>query len=157
MDGVTKEQLLPRADMESPNTNKLSVSESVNADHDIVNETAGVGELNPCELIICPVTINNVSSSALLDSGASISLMRYDIFESICCPLIPDKRLLVGIGPNNPISCCGSVTVSLKLHEMPLQDITFVVVPSSMMRHPLILGVDCLKANSLIIDIKSNC
>ena len=135
------------------NSSEAILSPSNSDISDVLHEVSAVnGDLMPEPLIFVPVTLNKVSSRALLDTGSSISLIREDIVPSIGSSIQECEKYLIGVG-GKKVQCLGQITVSVLLHGIVLRDLTLYVVAKTDMLHNVIFGTDCFMNNSIVVDI----
>ena len=112
-------------------------------------------DLLPSDLIMVPVRVGVVNTEALVDSGASISLISSDIAVKLPHNIETQEQFVSGLGGRR-VKCTGSISVSMALHGISLKDITLLVVPSGVINHSVVLGTDWLKDNALILDPMRN-
>ena len=108
-------------------------------------------ELNPSDLMIVPVKVQQTQSLALLDTGASVSLVRADLASTLQCLVTPTISSVKGLG-GKQVQCKGVIVVPLEVHGLRLRDVTLLIVPSDMLNHKIVLGTDCLTNNHLTLD-----
>ena len=90
-------------------------------------------------------------AEALVDTGSSICLMREDILNALGLKLESCFKSVKGLGLQT-VSSVGSTSVDLQIGEVTFC-CTFIVMPTEVMRHPVILGGEFFKDHSLVIDV----
>ena len=114
-------------------------------------------------LIIYPrilVRDRYITVRALIDTGAMVSVMGHKVWEQVS--LEPQYKLepsavegIRGLG-NSEMEVLGEVSLPIRLTPKFLTDpITFLVIHSNSMGYDLICGVDMLKQESLLPDLKN--
>ena len=105
-------------------------------------------------LLTFPLMINELRTKALLDTGSSICLMRSDIADSLNLSLRECSKSIRGLGSNFVYSL-GATSVQLLIGEVTFV-CDFVVIPTNVMRHPLILGCDFFHKHSFEVDVSQS-
>ena len=106
--------------------------------------------LNPASLMKIPIGIDGKCLSALVDTGATASLIRSSLVNSAdpCAP-----RVIVGLG--GTITIRTSFSSSVDIEGMSTETLTFFVVPDSCLECDVVLGSDFFSRNRILVDIGS--
>ena len=117
-----------------------------------MGEDINLATLQPVPLLTIPVVINNNDIRALVDSGATRSLVPQN--------LISEWKLWWERGSEFHITGLGDATITSLgeiLLEFQIQGLTFsclcLVVPTGAIRHSLILGTDFFTKYSIVVDL----
>ena len=102
-------------------------------------------------LLIFPVSVGDESSTALLDTGASVNLMTSSLAGTLNLKLGPCSQSVIGLAGTRVFSM-GRITVPIKVGAIVF-DTEFVVLPNSAMRHPIILGSDFFSKYNVQINL----
>lgn len=100
------------------------------------------------------VKVNGTLVDALVDNGASVSVISSNILNKLNkpAPLITSERTtLKGFG-SALVDVLGQVEVTIEAKELRTPNFKLLVVPSSASGHSLILGLDFLENHYMIID-----
>ena len=109
---------------------------------------------NESSLFFIDVIIYNVKLSAILDSGASKSLISSKLVNENKFDVIHDNELFGSFG-NKQFQSCSKVNASMTMGDISMSPINLSVFPSSVNNAiGLVLGVDFMIKNSLVINIK---
>lgn len=106
--------------------------------------------LQPAELMLIKVAFNKKICLALIDSGASVSIIKRSKIPDYV-PLLNCDHCVSGL--------CGTVQALGELHAKPivpglvLAELRFIVVPDDTITHDVILGADFLTNNGLSVDM----
>ena len=130
--------------------NKVASKETKNKSHDMKVYSA----LEPQKLLMLPVKINEHQVKALIDSGATSSLISEDVIKTLQVDKTDEETIEIrGLG-TSLISTLGNITLKLTLYDKNLQHCSFKIVEDSAIDVPMILGLDFLKSNKMTIDMK---
>ena len=116
-----------------------------------ISEQMEVNCLRPTKLMVLAVTVGKSEVSALVDSGATRSLIRRQHVSSDQFLPAADVKEIMGLG-NNRLEVIGNAetTISLVDREFPGR---FLVVGDQDIQYDLILGIDFLKENKVKLDL----
>ena len=117
---------------------------------DVISEVA-MSELRPLDLFLVPVKLGQTVSSALIDTGANVSLIREDVAKKLGCTIKSTQYNVMGVNETS-VNCMGEITIDLHLHGLPMGKITLAIIASDEIKHPIVLGTDCFTQNKLLID-----
>lgn len=99
-----------------------------------------------------PCTVNNKTINAVIDTAAQVTVMNYELFESLKPkPLLQKDIILKGAGKNNIIN--GKIAEQVKLRIGPTEQRWDVVVGE--IADSLLLGLDFLRAHNCIINLEN--
>ena len=160
MKGVTKEFVLTEAHPEladsSPVSNLNDTTDSTGLVVPNRTNSISLAELHSSTLLVVPILIGGVATVALIDSGATVSLVSSDLIDKLkSYSSINDSREVGGLG-DKKIQSSLAIKAPLELHGISLYDTTAYVVPADEIRHPVILGINCLLDNSMTLDMTKN-
>lgn len=106
----------------------------------------------PKKLFYLMGRINNIPTSFLIDTGAMVSVMSYEVMENLNLNSILDRKYcgkMLGVGTKN---------LEGKLHYVEiLFDFGFVPASFSVIKgiNTIILGMDFIQSHGLILDFKN--
>ena len=104
------------------------------------------------------VKVNGVTTEAMLDPGASVTLASEDFVQSsiILRSAVRDitPRTLSGFGPNIVVAC-GAVTATISIADLDSPPVDILVAPPGAMRCDMILGIDFLEQHYLTPNLTS--
>ena len=117
--------------------------------------TVSLINLDPAPLMCVPVTIVTNTVDALLDTGATFSLMKESLVlpESIFSE--GDLRSVTGLGGIS-VAPLGRVDLSFRLGLVNLST-QFLVIPDHLMKYKLILGNNFFSQYKAVVKMSSNC
>lgn len=99
-----------------------------------------------------PCIVNNKTINAVIDTAAQVTVMNYELFESLKPkPLLQKDIILKGAGKNNIIN--GKIAEQVKLRIGPTEQRWDVVVGE--IADSLLLGLDFLRAHNCIINLEN--
>ena len=112
-----------------------------------------IAALQPTRLMTIPVTVNNFSFDALIDTGACNSFTSSDVVQKLSLSLQDaSSQPIKGLGPDC-VTSDGSVIMTVNIHSVFMREHCFTVLKDDAIRYSLILGIDFLKSNNLIVDL----
>ena len=117
----------------SPENSHIAVgnSESVNS-FECIDTWRAIGVVaSPFEenRMIVPAMVQSVQAPALVDSGATLSMVTHQWLEGNQIPLSPVADYKVhGFGVGNKVDIIGTVTLQLKLQNLVLREHSFRVI-----------------------------
>jgi hypothetical protein len=109
-----------------------------------------LSRLKPASLMKIPVLIGKKELSALVDSGATASLIKTSVLEVVPCT--DELQDVIGLGGTT--RALGKISCRVECRGVSCVDLSFLVVPDSCLEHDVILGSDFLTANRLIVDME---
>ena len=98
---------------------------------------------------------SNEQLLALVDSGASISLIHMSLVNRYRIPIVPvEIQSIRGFGFNNVCSIVGECELTLEMHNLLMKPTKFLVIEGPVMGdYPVLLATNFLIANRLVIDM----
>ena len=109
--------------------------------------SVGFMSLRPVPLMTISVGVSDRQLTALVDTGATASLIR----ASCCGTVDPDcNRDIVGLG--GATAALGSFTSSISVPGIIAQITLFLVVPDSCIDYDVVLGSDFFSRNRIVVD-----
>ena len=127
------------------------VSSSGESASEVAQVEVCASSLKPGKLLVAPVQVDGRNANALLDSGATSTLIRQSLAPST---MGASAVVIEGLGSSR-IAAIGSVQVALQLGQLNL-DVGCTVVPDGAIGHDLVLGEDFLLAHKVKVDL-ANC
>ena len=120
------------------------------------NEVKVYSVLEPARLMIIPVEVENVKAMALVDSGATSSLIAEDLLEKFKTEKMDSETIVIkGLGEST-VMTSGSIKLQIAIYNKILHSCRFRIVKRKTIDVPIILGVDFLKQNKMQIDMSKN-
>ena len=114
-----------------------------------------LARLVPQPLLFVPISVYGVTVDALVDSGASMSLIEVDLVPPDMYPLESGSDQPVkGLGANT-ISPLGSIVTSIIIGHVSFEG-EFLVVPAGSSEHSVILGCNFFQDHRMSIDTAWN-
>lgn len=106
--------------------------------------------------LIIPITVGNIQTVALVDSGAETSMVHDAWRESNDFHLTKQEEDSIGgFGANNRAQVSGEVTLQLESHQLIFRPFTFLSILSDQpIDIPVILGIDFLRDCSLNVFLR---
>ena len=98
------------------------------------------------------LAFDNYETKALIDTGATLSLIRYSTYQHITNAPLSDKYLQVEGFNNTTIETLGSVVLPLKYFGSTLHT-TLEVTNDTDINYPLIFGMDFLQENNVVVSM----
>ena len=104
--------------------------------------------LNPATLMNIPIVIGGRKLFALVDTGATVSLIRASLVDSVdpCEP-----KSVVGLG--GTVTTSGSFSSAIEIEGISAEAVSFLVVPDSCLDSDAILGSDFFSHNRIVVDM----
>lgn len=135
--GHSDETCFAKARSESRNKHSVNLCSDPSANSAVYNN-----DITTAVLYGIPVDV-------LIDSGAlNISLISADVLKYLPCQPKPKRYVLKGISPKEIVSE-SYVTVTLEFSDISIE-VDLVVVPSSCMNAPIIIGTDVLNRDGVM-------
>lgn len=130
-------------------TTKEKDTENIDASHMLVNTAC----IQPAQLMVLPIKIGEQNIEGLVDSGATKSLIRQNIVESLNLSIANNNQPLTvkGLG-DSFISSIGSVEIDINLFGIILS-VCAIVVPDESISYDVVLGTTFLKSENLYINM----
>ena len=112
--------------------------------------TSSIGLASDAEgpRMVIPVTLDKRAASALIDTGATSSLVSSSWLKDngLLFKRHPKETLLTGFGTGSSLAVIGDVELSFRIHGLPMENFKFLVIESKLLSEvPLVLGEDFLK------------
>lgn len=104
----------------------------------------------PVKLVTVPVKIGDISCRALIDTGASTSLITRNLVENEIVPL-RDSRVIRGLG-GSTITRVDFQKLGFSIGSLYFEE-TFIVVLDNVIRNPVILGSTFFMNYKLTVDL----
>ena len=139
------------------NINSVSGEIAKGRENNVVNQV-NLSLLDPGKMMIVPIQLGDVKTVALIDSGATVSLVK----ETVANDSMGQKVVVKG---NNHIGGLASKQITilglLDQTNISVHGITTVSVPLSVVkdtdvRHSVVLGRDFLQANNVVLRLAKN-
>jgi len=113
--------------------------------------------LEPAELLTVPVKIGDNILKALIDTGASDSLMKECVVTKLGLSIDSSMPMKIkGLG-SGMITTTGCVVTDVELLNKKIENMKFDVVQTKYHKFDIILGEKFLRENRLIINMKNRC
>jgi predicted aspartyl protease len=113
-------------------------------------ESLGVSGACSDYIFTIPVIVEAITTDALIDTGASFSLISHHLANRLDLKISECSRSVAGLGDQG-VTSCGILNLSFVCGEVRFNK-NFLVMPCSSMKHSLILGEDFLDDQSIRID-----
>ena len=108
---------------------------------------------NGVSLVFIEVCINGNKVRALIDTGASTSLLQDSVAQLCHLEVHSVPQTLAAVGGSS-LSSIGSCRCSLTVASVPMKEACFQVLQDQHLKYPLILGADFFKNNQLVLHAK---
>ena len=101
------------------------------------------------------VKASDLEITALLDTGARISLIKKSIVDTLQLPVdTKDRAMIYGIGgKDKQVLTVGSITIDIDISSLEFKNSKFQVVPDDCMDHSMFLGMDFLQFHKLSVNM----
>ena len=103
---------------------------------DLADVSLGVSS----SLLVFPCVIGDQSTKALLDTGASVSIITYSLVQSLQLEVKSCSQSITGLA-GTQLSSLGVISAPIKMGAIMFET-EFIVLPDSAMKHSVILGCD---------------
>ena len=111
-------------------------------------------QLEPVPAMNLPIKINGVETTALLDTGAHVTLMRKSVADQLGIPVCASEKVdISGVGGAR-YRTLGLVEVSVVIHGIRMRPSHIHVVDNNCIDFPVFLGSDFFKINHLNVNSK---
>ena len=108
----------------------------------------------PPQLLVFPVEVESVSVGALLDTGATLSLMSWELSQQMPGELVPHNQTVIGLG-GVETECMGMCSLDIWLGPVKFNH-SFLIMPDAVMNHSVILGSDFFRQHGIRIDLAAS-
>ena len=161
-DGIVGEELLMEHDQSEPldgdlaSTHNISEEEqgSPNDSSEIIFE-GHLADLSPGTLMTVPLDMLGHQVDALIDTGASRSLVTDEWVRQLCLPITTTgNQVITGLGGVR-VTTLGVVPIQFKLGSLEFTS-EFLVMPNTSMKHTIILGNNFFEHEGVIVDLAFN-
>ena len=114
--------------------------------------------VDPVDLMIIPVSVGETTNiyETLVDSGAEVNLVSSEVVRDLGLESKPTSIILKGLGQGCQATV-GEISLSLSIHGQKFPFTNFHVIPPGVIKEPVVIGYDFLKANGISVDCARNC
>ncbi|KAI5645647.1 hypothetical protein NE865_02314 [Phthorimaea operculella] len=97
------------------------------------------------------IMLNGKETTALMDSGSDVNLIRQDVYDELKTPKYDDDVVLTGLG-SAKVNSCGHCDVNLTIDGRDFGTETFYIVPRDAMPYRAIVGSEFLRTVFVVMD-----
>ncbi|KAI5645228.1 hypothetical protein NE865_02776 [Phthorimaea operculella] len=97
------------------------------------------------------IMLNGKETTALMDSGSDVNLIRQDVYDELKTPKYDDGVVLTGLG-SAKVNSCGHCDVNLTIDGRDFGTETFYIVPRDAMPYRAIVGSEFLRTVFVVMD-----
>ncbi|KAI5638574.1 hypothetical protein NE865_08766 [Phthorimaea operculella] len=97
------------------------------------------------------IMLNGKETTALMDSGSDVNLIRQDVYDELKTPKYDDGVVLTGLG-SAKVNSCGYCDVNLTIDGRDFGIETFYIVPRDAMPYRAIVGSEFLRTVFVVMD-----
>ncbi|XP_045500830.1 uncharacterized protein LOC123698282 [Colias croceus] len=97
------------------------------------------------------IVLNNIETTALMDSGSDVNLINEDVYLSMCTPKYDNNVVLTGLG-SAKVKTLGHCIVKLRIDGRDFEQETFYIVPNNCMPYRAIIGRAFLSNVVMVMD-----
>ena len=133
----------------------VSISSDESSKNDLVGSNLLVNNMSllPEDLLVMQVTVDNVQTKALIDTGASRNLIKKSIASKLGLNVGKESHInFEGLG-NEIMNTYGVISPNVFFYSIDAGETLLHVVDDNIIKYPIILGQKFCLHNKLIIDI----
>lgn len=155
----TQQQILPSCSekgVEKEVESNKNVQDQVKTD--VIKAIISCNQINNHSLPIIDLNFGQFKSSALLDSGANISLLKPQIIDQIkqfSKVKYLSRSVKIKTLDNNEIPYLSAVKLNFKIHNKWFENIFYVAQKPWSSAYDIILGYDFLQLNKILLDVNN--